>query len=84
MNDTLEIAQQHIKKDLPKHDPASVKIEWAGKIFRLEGNQNNNVVLPIDIRYRALKNDDTPYKNITRTGTSMAMNYCPFCGEKFE
>lgn len=81
MNETIDKVKVQVIEQLPKHE--SLKVQWTGQMMRLDGGKNN-VMLPIKISYRKLKNDDTPHRNETKTDSFMAMNYCPMCGDKYE
>ena len=83
MNERLEQIKLMVIEDLPKHDPESLQVNWVGKVFRFDGSKND-VMLPVNIKYRMIKTNGDPHKNKTEKTMSMAMSYCPLCGEKYE
>lgn len=61
-----------------------VDIKWSGKLYRLDGNNSDPVPPRINFEYRNLKNDGTPYKNLTKSQMYICGSYCTFCGNKFD
>ncbi len=83
MNETLKAVTAEVEPKLPAHKPGTLKIQWENKVFRLDG-KGNDVMLPVSIKYRRTKSSGDEYKNTTHDSISMAMTYCPFCGENFD
>ncbi len=60
------------------------KSDYDGKVFRFSGNTDNNVMLGINYSYQMKKVNGEMMKNKSKGSISLAMRYCPMCGEKFE
>jgi hypothetical protein len=81
MKNMLVKVADKVKEDSPKH--VDFGINWKGKVFRFDGS-DNDVMLQAEYSMIRLKKDDTPHARRTTETISVAMSYCPFCGEKFE
>lgn len=61
----------------------SLTTTWANRVFSFK-DLSPKVNIPVDVVYRRIKKDGTPYKSLEKTQVDFSMNYCPFCGRKLE
>lgn len=67
------------------NDVASLEeARWEHSMYMLDGGDHSPVALPFTFRFYKRKKNGELEKRATNGGTNMFMNYCPFCGTKFE
>lgn len=87
MCDCFETVGGRMKQRLMEKVPEGSEVskgfdtEWENKCLSLSTGKAM-VMLKYKLAYRAKKKDGSPAKNLTRMEGNVAMNYCPFCGEK--
>jgi hypothetical protein len=85
METVLENAQKKVLDKAPNHLPDTFKVRWKNSFFVLGGHKTREAVaLPVNVKYRQVKNSGEPYKNITSDTINVFMSYCPFCGESLD
>ncbi|HIE8337035.1 TPA: hypothetical protein ACXPN4_003723 [Salmonella enterica] len=57
--------------------------DFDNRVFILEKDDFCNVMLPYRFRYYRRKKNGQPEQRCTNADTRIAINYCPFCGTKF-
>lgn len=57
--------------------------DFDNRVFILEKGDFCNVMLPYRFRYYRRKKNCQPEQRCTNADTRIAINYCPFCGTKF-
>ncbi|HEB9105205.1 TPA: hypothetical protein R1B15_003991 [Klebsiella aerogenes] len=57
--------------------------DFDNRVFILEKGDFCNVMLPYRFRYYRRKKNGQPEQRCTNADTRIAINYCPFCGTKF-
>ncbi len=83
MCDCLKTVLEKIEGNLkPKGEVLDFKIRWKGQVLRFDGGCP--VGLYVESEYRNIKNNGTPYKNLTKSEKFVAMSFCPFCGESLK
>lgn len=84
INQTLEKVKEHLLDSLPEnYDESTFTADFQNRVFRFDG-KNNDVMLGINYEYYRKKEDGTRYKNKTKDSISLAMSYCPMCGEEYK
>lgn len=58
--------------------------DFGNRVWVLEKGDYCQVMLPFNVRYRKRKKNGDPEQRLTNADTKLAINYCPFCGTKFE
>lgn len=85
LSESLVRVNEKVIEQLPSRAvKESFNSEYVGKVFRFSGNTDNNVMLGIDYSYQMEKVNGELMKNKSKGSISLAMSYCPMCGEKFE
>ena len=62
----------------------SLKAEWAGEVFYFVKGDFAPITLRINFERQPIKKNGELMKNRRKEEFSVAVNYCPFCGTKFE
>lgn len=57
--------------------------DFDNRVFILEKGDFCDVMLPYRFRYYRRKKNGEPEQRCTNADTRIAINYCPFCGTKF-
>ncbi|HCB3268621.1 TPA: hypothetical protein MYU63_004866 [Citrobacter amalonaticus] len=57
--------------------------DFGSRVWILEEGDYCAVMLPFNVRYRKRKKNGDPEQRLTNADTKIAINYCPFCGTKF-
>ncbi|MDO8254835.1 hypothetical protein [Shewanella algae] len=74
-----------VKADIMARIPADaslLRVEWEGMLYGYEVKGRAPTNPRINIVYRKMKLDGTPFKNPTRETVTVFSSYCPFCGRK--
>ncbi len=58
--------------------------DFAGRVLILANGDFCDVALPFEIRYHKKLRNGEVSQRLTKADTKVFMNFCPFCGEKFE
>ncbi len=69
------------------HGDAVAKLDesgWAHQMYVLANGDHCSVVLPYTFNFFKRRKNGELEKRRTSGGSFMAINYCPFCGTKFE
>lgn len=85
INESLERVNGKILEQLPERAiNDSFESDYDGRVWRFSGNVDNNVMMKINYSYQMKKVNGELMKNKSKSSISLAMSYCPMCGEKFE
>lgn len=57
--------------------------DFDNRVFIFEKGDFCNVMLPYRFRYYRRKKNGEPEQRCTNADTRIAINFCPFCGTKF-
>lgn len=59
--------------------------EWKTEVLAIENKKlKTRYFLDFTVEYQERRPDGTLYSTVTKSDFPVFMNYCPFCGEKFE
>ncbi len=84
LNETLAKLKEKIEDKIKgSADLSTLRADYQGRTIRFDG-KSNDVMLTVGYRYFKVKNGGERYKNPTKSSISLAMAYCPVCGEKYE
>lgn len=78
-NEVLQKIEDRLR---PKNKVLDFKVDWKGKVFRLDGGLG--VGLYVESEYRKIKKDGTPFSNKTKSDHFVGMSFCPFCGKSLK
>ncbi|EKO3919730.1 hypothetical protein GCS60_000583 [Vibrio metschnikovii] len=79
----LKIKEKVIENIANDAELESLEIGYQNKMIRFDGKKND-VMLGVKFSYFKTKKGGERYKNRTKDHISLAMSYCPMCGEKYE
>ncbi len=77
----LEKVKECIASKLPE-GATEFNANWEDSTLLLCGSDHVPVNPRIAYRYRAIKKDQTPAKNLTKDSLVIMCSYCPFCGRQ--
>ena len=80
LNETLDKISSLVQEKIPKN-AEEYSIDWRGRVLRFDGGVG--VGLSVEFEYRNMKKDGTPYAKMKKESRFVAMDFCPFCGEKY-
>lgn len=58
--------------------------DFGSQVYVLENGDYCRVMLPYLVRYYKRKKNGEREQRLTNADTKIAINFCPFCGTKFE
>lgn len=78
--ETLEKTKEHLSKQLPD-GATEFEVSWKNFAFFFSGDRAP-VNPEIEYKYRAMRRNQTPAKNLTKKTIGIMCSFCPFCGRK--
>lgn len=75
---------ERVKEALGDSVHSMDECDFGNRVWVLEKGDYCQVMLPFNVRYRKRKKNGDPEQRLTNADTKLAINYCPFCGTKFE
>lgn len=79
MNEMLTKVKDKVLEKLPEHKEGTFEARFQNTFFRFDGG-GTDVMLGIDYSYRPIKKDGSLAARDKKDNISLAMRYCPFCG----
>ncbi|MBQ4935606.1 MULTISPECIES: hypothetical protein [Citrobacter freundii complex] len=83
-SEVKERMEARIKESLGDSVHSMDECDFGSRVWVLEEGDYCQVMLPFNVRYRKRKKNGDPEQRLTNSDTKIAINYCPFCGTKFE
>lgn len=78
--DNLERIKEHVSKKLTDFEKSTLKLNWDGYSFFIEGGDHIPVNPKVNIEYNTKKRNGDVAKSKKKDSVSMMARYCPFCG----
>lgn len=80
--ETLEELKTEMMKKIPEN-ATDVEFSWENEALFFSGDRVP-VNPRVNITYRKMKTDNTPFKSLSKENVSILCSYCPFCGRKLK
>lgn len=82
-SEVKERMEVRVKEVLGNSVHSMDECDFGSRVWVLEKGDYCAVMLPFNVRYRKRKKNGEPEQRITNADTKTTINYCPFCGTKF-
>lgn len=76
--------KEHLTKRFGDQVGEIEEANWTNSVFVLDDGDHSSVTVPYTFRFFKRKKDGSLAQRCTDGSSFMTMNYCPFCGKKFE
>lgn len=79
----LEKVKEQVIPQIPEGS-SEIHLDWQNRVFLISGADYSPVNPKVEIEYRKPKKGGGFAKGMTRDTVSVMMNFCPFCGRKYQ
>lgn len=73
-----------VKEQLGERIHTLDEADFGSQVYRLVDGDYCPVMLPFNVRYYKKKKNGEREQRLTNSDTKIDINFCPFCGTKFE